>query len=170
MWESFGFVCNSMQKKKKKKDTDSDQTLYSVSSAELPQNAVKIKFGQIHLNEVFVGEILQSLGYRFTCSYMQNKTNTMLYSLTFHARYRLQWRQFAGKIEALFIGKIWKNVSRWFPVFLCTRHRAKLRKEETPPMKNILKKKLIKSLLFQKKNRPNLAILSVYILFNSVYV
>ena len=29
---------------------------------------VKFKFGQIHLNEVFVGEFLQSLGYRFACS------------------------------------------------------------------------------------------------------
>ena len=60
----------------------------SVSSAELAQKEVKVKFGQIqiHLNEVFVGEFLQSLGYRLACSkYMQNKTNTMLYILTFHA-------------------------------------------------------------------------------------
>ena len=57
------FNAKKKKKKKKKKDTDSDQTLYSVSSPELPQNVVKIKFGQIHLNEVFVGEILQSLGY-----------------------------------------------------------------------------------------------------------
>ena len=61
-----------------------------------------------------------------------------------------------------------KNVSLCSPVFLYTRHRAKLRREVTPPMKNI--KTLIKSLLLQKKNHPNLAILSVYILFNSVYV
>ena len=67
--------------KKKKKI----QTLYSVSSAELAQKVVKVKFGQIHLNEAFVGEFLQSLGYRFTSSYMQNKNNTMLYILTFHA-------------------------------------------------------------------------------------
>ena len=75
------------KKKKKKKKTDSDQKLYSVSSAGLAQKVVKVKFGQIHLNEVFVGEFLHLLGYRFTCSYMQNKTNTctMLYILTFHA-------------------------------------------------------------------------------------
>ena len=89
-----------------------------------------------------------------------------------------------------------KNVSLCFPVFLGTRHRPKLRREVTPPMKNIeetlikllfqkKKKKKKKNrpslamlikLLFQKKkkktktNRPNLAILSVYILLNSVYV
>ena len=59
-----------MQKKKKKekRKTDPDQTLYSVSSAESAQKVVKFKFGQIHLNEVFVGEFLQSLGYRFACS------------------------------------------------------------------------------------------------------
>ena len=64
-----------------------------------------------------------------------------------------------------------KNVLLCSPVFLCTRHRAKLRKEVTPPMKNIYIyiKKLIKSFLFQKY-LPNLAILSVYILFNSLYV
>ena len=73
------------QNKKKTKIKQTDQTLYSVSSAELSQKVVKVKFGQIHLNEVFVGECLQSLGYRFTCSYMQNKTNTMFYILTFHA-------------------------------------------------------------------------------------
>ena len=69
----------------KKQNTDPDQTLYSVSSAELAQKVVKVKFGQIHLNEGFVEEFLHSLGYRFTCSYMQNKPNTMLYILTFHA-------------------------------------------------------------------------------------
>ena len=80
-----------MQKKKKKKKiiiiikNQTDQTLYSVSSAELAQKVVKVKFGQICLNEVFVGEFLQLLGYLSTCSYMQNKTNTMLYILTFHA-------------------------------------------------------------------------------------
>ena len=73
------------KKKKNNKKKQTDQTLYSVSYAELAQKVVKVKFGQIHLNEVFVGEFLQSLGYRFTCSYMQNKTNTMLYILTFHA-------------------------------------------------------------------------------------
>ena len=57
-----------MQFNAKKKKTDPDQTLYSVSSAELAQKVVKFKFGQIHLNEVFVGEFLQSLGYRFACS------------------------------------------------------------------------------------------------------
>ena len=47
------------KKKKKRKNTDTDQTLYSVSSAELAQKVVKVKFGQIHLNEVrFVGENL----------------------------------------------------------------------------------------------------------------
>ena len=71
--------------KKNQQNTDPDQTLYSVSSAELAQKVVKVKFGQIHLNEVFVEEFLHSLGYRFTCSYMQNKPNTMLYILTFHA-------------------------------------------------------------------------------------
>ena len=75
MWESL----------KKKKNTDSDQTLYSVSSAELAQKVVKVEFGQICLNEEFVGEFLQSSGYQFTCTYMQNNTNTMLYLLTFHA-------------------------------------------------------------------------------------
>ena len=60
------------------------------------------------------------------------------------------------------------NVSLCFPVFLYnTRHRAKLRREVSPPMKII--KTLIKSLLFQKL-LPNLDILSDYILFNSVYV
>ena len=48
-----------------------------------------------------------------------------------------------------------------------TRHRAKLRREVTPYMKII--KMLIKLLLFQNI-LPNLDILSVYILFNSVYV
>ena len=63
------FNAKKKQKKKKtKKKTDPDQTLYSVSSAELAQKVVKFKFGQIHLNEVFVGEFLQSLGYRFACS------------------------------------------------------------------------------------------------------
>ena len=56
-----------------KTNTDPDQMLYSVSSAELDQKVVKVKFGQIHLNEVFLGEFLQSLGYRFTCSYKQNQ-------------------------------------------------------------------------------------------------
>ena len=60
-----------------------------------------------------------------------------------------------------------KNVSVCSPVLPCTRHRAKLRREVTPPMKII--QTLIKSLLFQKL-LPNLDILSVYILFNSVYV
>ena len=69
---------------KKKKKILTDQTLYSVSSAELAQKVVKVKFGQIILNEVFVGEFLQSLGYRFTSRYMQNKTDTMLCILTFH--------------------------------------------------------------------------------------
>ena len=68
-------------KKKKKKNTDPDQTL---CSAELAQKVVNVKFGQIHLNEMCLGEFLQLLGYRFACSYMQNKTNTMLYILTFH--------------------------------------------------------------------------------------
>ena len=34
-----------------------------------------------------------------------------------------------------------KNVSLCSPVFLYTRHRAKLRREVTPPMKNKKKKK-----------------------------
>ena len=47
------------KKQKKQNNTDTDQTLYSVSSAELAQKVVKVKFGQIHLNEVrFVGENL----------------------------------------------------------------------------------------------------------------
>ena len=61
---------NKKKKQQQKSNTDPDKTLYSVSSAELAQKVVKVKFGQIHLNEVFVGEFLQSLGYRFTCSYM----------------------------------------------------------------------------------------------------
>ena len=44
-----------------------------------------------------------------------------------------------------------KNVSLCSPVFLCTRHRAKLRRKVTLPMKNIYKK-LIKS-LFQKSSK-----------------
>ena len=51
------------KKKKKKKKNQTDQMLYSVSSAELAQKVVKVKFGQICLNEVFVGEFLQLLGY-----------------------------------------------------------------------------------------------------------
>ena len=35
------------KKKKKKKNTDPDQMLCSVSSAELAQKVVKVKFGQI---------------------------------------------------------------------------------------------------------------------------
>ena len=54
--------------KKNPQKTDPNQMLYSVSSAELAQKVVKFKFGQIHLNEVFVGEFLQSLGYGFACS------------------------------------------------------------------------------------------------------
>ena len=46
----------SEKKNKKKNKKQTDQTLYSVSSAELAQKVVKVKFGQIHLNEVFVGE------------------------------------------------------------------------------------------------------------------
>ena len=79
------YAIQCQKNKTKKKKTDPDQTLYSVSSAELAQKVVKVKFGQIHLNEVFMGEFLQSLSYLFACSYMQNKTNTMLYLLTFHA-------------------------------------------------------------------------------------
>ena len=44
------------KKKKKKKKSDPDLMLYSVSSAELAEKVVKVKLGQIHLNEVFVGE------------------------------------------------------------------------------------------------------------------
>ena len=47
-------------KKQKNKKKQTDQTLYSESSAELTQKVVKVKFGQIYLNEVFVGEFLQS--------------------------------------------------------------------------------------------------------------
>ena len=52
------------------------QTLYSVSSAELAQKVVKVKFGQIqiHLKEVFT-IVRLPIGMQ----YMQNKTNTMLY-------------------------------------------------------------------------------------------
>ena len=49
-------VCIQFNPKKKKKKSDPDQMLYSVSSAELAQKVVKVKLGQIHLNEVFVGE------------------------------------------------------------------------------------------------------------------
>ena len=55
MWESCEFVCNSMQKKKQQKKKQTDEMLYSVSSAELAQKVVKVKFAQIHLNEVFAG-------------------------------------------------------------------------------------------------------------------
>ena len=47
-------VCIQFHAKKKKKNTDPDQILYSVSSAELAPKVVKVKFEQIHLNEVFV--------------------------------------------------------------------------------------------------------------------
>ena len=47
-------VC--MQFNAKKKKSDPDLMLYSVSSAELAEKVVKVKLGQIHLNEVFVGE------------------------------------------------------------------------------------------------------------------
>ena len=60
-----------------------------------------------------------------------------------------------------------ENVSLCSPIFLCTRHRAKLRREVTPSIKIV--KTLIKSLLFQNI-LPNLDILSVYILFKKVYV
>ena len=40
------------EKKKKKEKSYPDQTLYSVSSAELAQKVMKVKPGQIHLNEV----------------------------------------------------------------------------------------------------------------------
>ena len=86
--------------------------------------------------------------------------------LTFHAWYRLQWRQFPGKIKSLFLRRIWKNVSLC-SLFLCTRHRDKLPREVIPYMKIV--KKLIKSLLLWNI-LPNLEILSVYILlYNSVY-
>ena len=54
-----------------------------------------------------------------------------------------------------------------FPRISIYSSQSKATKEVTPPMKII--KTLIKSLLF-KKILPNLDILSVYILFNSVYV
>ena len=60
-----------------------------------------------------------------------------------------------------------KVMFRCVSPYFYTSHRAKLRKEVTPPMK--IMKTSIKSLLFQKI-LPNLDILSVYILFNSVYV
>ena len=40
---------------------------------------VKVKFGQIHLNEVCVGEILQLLGNWFTCSDIKKKKILCLY-------------------------------------------------------------------------------------------
>ena len=46
------------KKKQQNNKSQTDQTLYSVSSAELAQKVVKVKFGQIHLNEVFVEEFL----------------------------------------------------------------------------------------------------------------
>ena len=71
------------------------------------------------------------------------------------------------KSKLYLLDKYDKNISLCIPVFLCTHHRAKLRREVIPPMKII--KTLIKSLLFHKI-LPNLDILFVYILFNSVYV
>ena len=59
-----------------------------------------------------------------------------------------------------------KNVLLCSPVFLCTRHRAKLRREVTPPMKNI--KMLIKSLLFQRNLQTWPYYLFIYYL--TVYV
>ena len=69
----------------------------------------------------------------------------------------------------LYVWKEYENVSLCsvFYVFLCIRHRAKLRREVTPSLKTV--KTYIKSLLIQNI-LPNLNTLSVYILFNSVYV
>ena len=41
------------------------------------------------------------------------------------------------KNQSFIYWKNMKNVSLCSPVFLCTRHRAKLRREVTLPMKNI---------------------------------
>ena len=61
---------------------------------------------------------------------------------------------------------MFRCVSLYFYMLVTTtRHRAKLRREVT--YENY--KTLIKSLLFQKL-LPNLDIIYVYILFNSVYV
>ena len=69
------------------------------------------------------------------------------------------------------MGPSWKNmknVSLCSPIFLCTRHRAKLRRKV--PMKNIYIYKKINKIVIISKSLPNLAILSVYILFNSAYI
>ena len=102
---------NKIKKKKKNKiKSGPDQTLYSVSSAELAQKVVKVKIGQIHSNEVFVGEFLQSLGYRFACICLQKKPKKQKkqhYALYHDISCLISspLEKFAGKIKALFIGK-----------------------------------------------------------------
>ena len=63
-----------------KKKNNSDQTLYSVSSAELAQKVVKVKFGQIqiHLNEVICGRYFTIIRLPIYIQLYANKTNTML--------------------------------------------------------------------------------------------
>ena len=64
---------NKKKKKKKKQQQKKNRpwsdAIFCVICWISPEiKVVKFKFGQIHLNEVFVGEFLQSLGYRFACS------------------------------------------------------------------------------------------------------
>ena len=65
------FNAKIKQKKKKKKNRPrpwSDAVFCVICWISPEIKVVKFKFGQIHLNEVFVGKFLQSLGYRFACS------------------------------------------------------------------------------------------------------
>ena len=63
------FNAKIKQKKKKKKNRPWSDAVFCVICWISPEiKVVKFKFGQIHLNELFVREVLQSLGYRFACS------------------------------------------------------------------------------------------------------
>ena len=64
------FNAKKKKKKKKKKKTDPDQTLCSVSSADIAQKVVKVKFGQIRLNYVFVGEQLYAKQIQYYALYL----------------------------------------------------------------------------------------------------
>ena len=108
----------------------------------LAQKVVKVKLGQIHLNEVFVvPRVLQSLGYRFACSYMQKKNKQKkqycaLY-LDISCLISSPVETICRKNQSFINWKNMKNVSLCSPVFLCTRHTDKLRREVIPPMKII---------------------------------
>ena len=143
-----------MQKKKKKK-SDSDHSLYSVSSAELAQKVVQVKFGQIqiHLNEVFVGVFFTIVRLPiYMMLYAKQNQYYALYldiSCLISSLVETIWR----KNQSFIYWKNMKNVSLCSPVFLCTRQRAKLRREVTLPMKNIKKKKTTKKKKKQNKKK-----------------